>query len=147
MRFLSLDKSHVDLIVDFYKENFNDGWNKQMLLSAFEGQRYFSIGVFFGDELVGVIGYTLLLDDADIESVVVKESFKRQGIASALIDLAIIDIIKNRKQKIFLEVRKSNLPAINLYTKCGFSELSVRKKYYADGEDAIILVKDLVEED
>ena len=45
-------------------------------------------------------------------------------------------------KKIFLEVRKSNIPAINAYKKAGFNQISVRKKYYSDGEDALILIKE-----
>ena len=43
----------------------------------------------------------------------------------------------------FLEVRSSNTPAINLYKKAGFTNLSVRKKYYDDGEDAVVMAKEL----
>ena len=45
---------------------------------------------------------------------------------------------------IFLEVRKSNFPAINLYLKFGFSELGIREKYYNDGEDAIIMKREFL---
>jgi ribosomal-protein-alanine N-acetyltransferase len=48
---------------------------------------------------------------------------------------------KKGSRDLFLEVRASNLPARTLYERFGFSPLSVRKKYYADGEDAMILHK------
>ena len=46
-------------------------------------------------------------------------------------------------EKCFLEVRVSNLPALTLYRKFGFEDLSIRAKYYADGEDALVMVKKL----
>ena len=41
-------------------------------------------------------------------------------------------------QNLFLEVRVSNAIAIALYEKCGFKKINIRKKYYSDGEDALI---------
>ncbi len=38
-----------------------------------------------------------------------------------------------------LEVKRSNLPALNLYYNFGFEEIGVREKYYEDGEDALVL--------
>jgi cellulose biosynthesis protein BcsQ len=46
-------------------------------------------------------------------------------------------------EKIFLEVRKSNIPAKSLYEKIGYKEISVRKKYYSDGEDAVVMAKEI----
>ena len=41
----------------------------------------------------------------------------------------------------YLEVKQSNFPAINLYLNFGFEEIDIREAYYADGEDAVIMVK------
>ena len=40
---------------------------------------------------------------------------------------------------VFLEVKRSNLSAINFYKKFNFKEIGFEKKYYSDGEDAIIM--------
>ncbi len=45
--------------------------------------------------------------------------------------------------EIFLEVRPSNRDAIGLYSKLGFVEQTRRKRYYNDGEDALVFTKDL----
>ena len=42
---------------------------------------------------------------------------------------------------VFLEVKRSNFPAINLYLHFGFEEIDIREEYYSDGEDAVIMVK------
>ena len=42
---------------------------------------------------------------------------------------------------VFLEVKRTNFPAINLYLNFGFEEIDIRKEYYSDGEDAVIMVK------
>lgn len=43
------------------------------------------------------------------------------------------------KTSVFLEVKRSNFPAINLYLNTGFEEIAVHEKYYSDGEDAIVM--------
>ena len=56
----------------------------------------------------------------------------------------LIRIAKNRKLKdITLEVNINNIPAINLYKKYNFEEVGIRKKYYNNVEDALIMTKKL----
>ena len=47
-------------------------------------------------------------------------------------------------KKITLEVKASNTKALNFYYKNGFTKIDVRKKYYKDGEDALVLMKEYV---
>jgi ribosomal-protein-alanine N-acetyltransferase len=75
--------------------------------------------------------------EAEIINIGVNEGFRKKNISSQLLEF-IINKSKSVK-KYFLEVRKSNLAAINLYEKHYFLEIGVRKKYYKDGEDAIIM--------
>ena len=42
-----------------------------------------------------------------------------------------------------LEVRKSNLPAIKLYSDFGFEMMGEREQYYPDGEDALVMTKEI----
>lgn len=43
-------------------------------------------------------------------------------------------------EKIFLEVRESNRPAVALYESCGFKSAAIRKNYYGNGENAVIMI-------
>lgn len=56
----------------------------------------------------------------------------------------LIKIAKDRKLKdITLEVNINNIPAINLYKKYSFEEVGIRKKYYNNIDDALIMTKKL----
>ena len=46
-------------------------------------------------------------------------------------------------KRVFLEVRVSNAPAMSLYLKAGYAGRYVRPKYYGDGEDALVMLKNL----
>ena len=122
---------------------FTDGWTEKMIIDAFDGGRFNALGFFDGDALVGVITFSYSVDTADIEDIAVDKEFRRKGLGDKLLCEALKKIQDENKEKVFLEVRGSNIPAINLYKKAGFTNLSVRKKYYDDGEDAVVMAKEL----
>ena len=142
MKIVNLDKSYLGQICGLYANGFEDGWNLNMLSSAFDTGRFCVYGAFDGDSLVGAVSVSVAMDEADLESIFVLENYRHQKIATLLFDNMQNLLLSKGIKKIFLEVRKSNTPAKTFYLKSGFSEISVRKKYYPDGEDALILVKE-----
>lgn len=96
------------------------------------------------DIVVGYAGMELLVDHADITAIATNKEYQKKGIATLLLNNIFKKCQELHMDKIFLEVRTSNIPAINLYTKLGFKKISTRKNYYESIEDADIYVKDLV---
>ena len=143
MKLDRLEIKDTQKIIELYGDGFADGWSKKMLEDAFLTQRFLALGISDENELVGVITCSTTLFDADIESVFVKKEFRKQGLASLLINGLENELKEKKIEKIFLEVRKSNLPAQNLYIKFGFNKISERKNYYSDGEDAVIMAKEM----
>lgn len=92
-----------------------------------------------GGEVVGVGSLWLAPDDAHITSLAVAEEARRRGhgrrLAAALVALA----ASLEAEAVTLEVRASNGAARALYGGCGFEEVGERRRYYADGEDAVIM--------
>ena len=90
------------------------------------------------DKVKGYISLYQVLDEVNILYIYVDKELRGNGYGKALFNEALKGItIKN--YKVFLEVRVSNTIAINLYTKLGFKEYAIRKAYYSDGEDAILM--------
>ena len=78
-------------------------------------------------------------------SIAVLPEYRRRGIGYALVSKALEAMaVKYGAKECYLEVRVSNTPAINLYKKLGFEIKKIIKGYYADGEDAYLMVKKLV---
>jgi len=79
-----------------------------------------------------------------IVSIAVRRGFRRRGIATALM-LASMESLKSEYgvREVYLEVRVSNEPAINLYRKLGFVIVERLHRYYLDGEDAYVMAKEL----
>lgn len=94
------------------------------------------------DVVIGYIGRYYFFQEAEVLNFVVDESYQRQGYGQKLFDKMVKDM-KDVK-KITLEVRASNIKGINFYTKNGFKQVGVRKKYYKNGEDALLLLKGFI---
>jgi N-alpha-acetyltransferase 10/11 len=82
-----------------------------------------------------------------ITSLAVKRPFRRLGLAQKLMNQASYAMVECfDAQYVSLHVRKSNRAALNLYTNSlGFKILEIEPKYYADGEDAYSMRRDLTE--
>ena len=142
MKSVKLSISSVPEIYALYKNDFKDGWTEEMLTSAFETGRFNVYGVYDDTLLVGVISFSVTIDTADLEDVYVLPSYRQKGLASDLFCDMEKFIIPLGVKKLFLEVRKFNAPAISFYQKQGMVKISERKKYYSDGEDALVFVKE-----
>lgn len=93
------------------------------------------------NNIIGVIGGTILVDHLDISIVITSKDFVNKGVASSLLTNLINYCKRLNIENIFLEVRESNSIAINLYEKFKFTKISTRKNYYADNnEDALVYI-------
>ena len=90
--------------------------------------------------LLGFIGLWLMVNEAHIVTVAVREQYRRSGIGERLL-IAAVELAMDADQEVVtLEVRASNESAIHMYEKYGFSRVGLRKRYYTDNnEDAAIM--------
>jgi ribosomal-protein-alanine N-acetyltransferase len=90
--------------------------------------------------IVGFSGIWMMVDEAHITNIAVRQQYQRKGLGELLL-IATIDLAMELKASIMtLEVRASNLAAQNLYSKYGFMQMGIRHGYYLDNrEDAIIM--------
>ena len=95
-------------------------------------------------ELRGYLNFWLILDEAEIHRIAVKEECRRSGIAGSLLNEMFKVLRDMGIVSVHLEVRQSNHDAIKLYEKFGFMIKGRRKGYYQEtGEDALILAADV----
>ncbi len=142
MKIIEFTPEYIDAVVELERKCFKDGWTKEMLVSAFNGE-YFGYLAFESEKLIGFIGCTLGIDAVDLEGVAVLPEHRGKGVGKALIKMALSHVCDASAKAMLLEVRESNEVAIRLYEGLGFTPLSVRKKYYSDGENAVVMIKEL----
>ena len=142
MEYRLATEKDVERLVEIEKMYFPNPWTKSQFLYEINENEFSTILVAEDDGLiVGFLVYWILFDSAQICNVCVIDKYRKKGIASILFDLAEEEFAKNECFSVTLEVRVSNDPAINLYTKRGFSKVCVKKGYYQDGEDAYYMMK------
>ena len=90
------------------------------------------------NHVVGFLIYEDTIDESSLILLYVEKNMRNQKIGSLLLDYYISGIRSNIK-RIILEVSKNNKIAISLYNKFDFNQVGIRKKYYQDGSDAIIM--------
>jgi [ribosomal protein S18]-alanine N-acetyltransferase len=121
-----------------YKQLLNDGAGFGLVAEAA------TAGTAKTNRLMGFLVGRVTSGDAEILNFAVEPSERRLGIGSALIAEAIEHLRAKGIQRLFLEVRDSNVAARALYAKQGFREVGRRRRYYRDpDEDAVILGKEV----
>lgn len=103
---------------------------------------YFYVAIV-DEKLVGYIGSSILYEDSEILNFVVDEKYQRQGIGQLLLNQVLRKCAEKRADKITLEVKVTNIKGQNFYQKNGFTIVNIRKKYYEDGSDAYLMLKEL----
>jgi len=135
--------SDLDLIADNLETDFDDFWNYNIFKTELLNGNSKYLIAKLNNEIVGFAGFIPVLDEADISNIVVHKNFRNQKIGSLLLK-NLIDLAHSNNLKFLnLEVRESNIPAIKLYEKYGFEVCGIRKNYYNNIENAILMRKSL----
>jgi len=123
-------------------QDFDDFWSATSLKNEIENisnlnSHYFVVRE--NDEIVGFAGILIIIDETHIMNIVVKKNKRNLGIGSLLLKYIIDYSEKNKISSITLEVNENNIPAIKLYEKYNFQKVGLRKKYYNNTDDALIM--------
>ena len=102
------------------------------------------VAISLSGEVQGWCCGLLVGPDAELLKVAVSPQWQRQGVAGALLHELCRQLVARNGEKIFLEVRSQNIPALQLYAKLGWTEVGCRKHYYKEpADDALIFVNNL----
>jgi ribosomal-protein-alanine N-acetyltransferase len=91
------------------------------------------------DEIVGYAAISVAGDVADLTRIVVADAHRRSGVASELLGMLHEAARQAGAEQVILEVAASNAAAREFYRAHGYVEISRRRGYYADGDDALVL--------
>ncbi len=95
------------------------------------------------EHVLGFANYWVVQDELHLLNLATHPDHRRCGVGSRLMQ-HLIDVADNNVcHLIILEVRRSNEAALALYRAHRFEEVGVRSRYYADGEDALVMALDL----
>ena len=135
-------RAHIRKIMPIEQQVYPRPWTAQVFIEELEqarvGKRHYLVGTI-GDELVGYGGLLYVENDAHVTNIAVHPMWRSRGIATELLlDLA-WEANRRGCEAMTLEVRHTNVAAQQLYRRFGFVPAGVRKKYYENRDDAIVM--------
>ncbi len=132
--------SDLNEIEDVLFSDFDDFWNVNIFRSELLNPNSQYIVAKINNKIVGFAGIWKAVDDVHITNIVTAKKFRRQNIGSKLLS-KLIQMAEAEKgiTAITLEVNSNNIPAQKLYEKFNFKVVGLRKKYYNNTEDAILM--------
>ena len=132
-------ESDIVAISPNFETNFDKFWNIYNLKNDFSNPNSTYFIAKIGDEIVGFAGFLAICDEANIMNIVTKFNKRDIGIGTKLLNALINSAKKQGLKSITLEVNANNFTAIHLYEKFEFKRIGLRKKYYNNTDDAIIM--------
>lgn len=131
-------------VVELENELFLSPWNEEDFIHELKENPMSGYYIIENNQLIiGYIGLWFLGDQCQITTIATDKEYQGQGYASQLMEYAIEKSEALHYQNINLEVRVSNTSAIALYQKYDFKNVAIRKRYYSNGEDAYLMIKEL----
>lgn len=124
---------------------FPSPWSLESFLYRLEDKNFnlSLVGVIDKKIIAYSISY-LVYDELHFSNLAVDRRFVRNQIGEILLWFSLHVGIEYNCRVVNLEVRRNNLPAINLYKKYGFEEVGIRKNYYSkEREDALLMSKSI----
>lgn len=113
-----------------------EAWTAGMVDEEFDRPGGILLGI--GEPLCGFACAWVVLDELHLLLIAVGASFRRQGLAAQLHE-ALLDEARGRASTGWLEVRADNHPAGAFYERHGWEAVGTRRRYYADGCDAVVM--------
>ena len=139
MTVVRMEKRHIPSLVALEQACFSEPWTA----AGFEEELENPLAVFLvaerNGEAVGYMGFHDVVGEGFVTNVAVSPACRRQGVAAALLEAALAECAARGVERLCLEVRESNTPAIALYTRFGFALDGRRPRFYsAPTEDALL---------
>ncbi len=143
----SMTDADLDAVLAIEQACFPRAWSRASFLAEIASERSTPVVAEHEGLVVGYLCLTVLLDEAEILDVAVDPALQRSGIGHLLMQWCCAEAVRQGATVLRLEVRATSLPAIALYERFGFVKSGLRKAYYEQGIDALLLDKNIVEED
>lgn len=131
--------SHLLKIQDKLTSDFDDFWTYSIFEKELENPNSKYFVALINEEIVGFAGIWKVLDETHITNIVTKISKRHMGIASKLLEELIKTAKAEKSSLLTLEVNEKNTNAIKLYEKFNFKKIGLRKNYYGQNKNAIIM--------
>lgn len=137
-----MSERNLEEIYKLEKKIFPDAWSYEMIKDELDNNKLKKPYILYADDKIAGYAFVWIIEDeVHLNNFAIHPDFREKGLGLKLISF-IFDEFKEFRN-MFLEVRQSNKKAIDLYRKVGFNNFFIRKHYYTDGENALVMHKEL----
>lgn len=132
-------------LIDIETAAFADSWTPQQLANELEERHALVLLAHRGTPPapLGFAAFRHIAGEAELLRLAVTPAARRLGIGRALTADGLARLRQTGCAGCYLEVRTTNHPAIALYESLDFRRAGIRRAYYGDGTDALVMKRDL----
>lgn len=139
MKIRNWTNDDIASVAEIEKDCFSKPWTLAMLTEEFNNPYFFCLVAETDNKIAAYLNYHIISGQYHIANIAVESGHRRKGIASNLLKELLRNASSNNISGITLEVNANNTAAVNLYKKLGFKTSGIRKKYYDNTDDALIM--------
>jgi ribosomal-protein-alanine N-acetyltransferase len=132
--------SDLPAVLEIERMSFPSPWKPEVFLGELQNPYARLVVAEQAGRVVGYFCRWLVADEAHILDIAVHPDHRSRGIGKILLKEILAEARGGGACSASLEVRVSNLPALALYHSLGFSPVATRRRYYENGEDALLMV-------
>ncbi|MGZ4465621.1 MAG: ribosomal protein S18-alanine N-acetyltransferase [Nocardioides sp.] len=136
----------VEAVAELERDNLGpDAWSEGLVAEGIL-ERLPTVHYLVAELDGTVVGHavaSVVADIAELQRIAVDAGVRRTGLASELLDSVVDLATVGGADRLLLEVREDNAPALAFYAARGFVEVDRRRRYYGDGATAVVLRRSL----
>ena len=144
-------EADLEFMMELEKVSFGkDSWSKATMRAELLAPHTFYLVAYLDEKIVGYAGLSKVSSSAsaDIQTIAVDETLRRQGIGRELMEKLIAQAIQLGATELYLEVREDRTAPQKLYEALGFEAIDKRENYYQpDGVAAIVMRRTLASQE
>ncbi len=131
----------LDAVLAIEQACFPRPWNRSHFMAEIASEHGKAVVAEKDGCIAGYLCLSVLFDEAEILDIAVDPSIHRSGTGARLMEWACSEALMTGASVIRLEVRSTSTPAISMYERFGFVRCGIRKGYYENVTDAVLMEK------
>ncbi len=140
VKIIPLAAVHLDQVMEIEHMAFSTPWRTEDFSSLIQNPDALNLVAVEQDRVVGYSCAWRIVECAELGNLAVLPECQGRGVARGLLDATLKNCRSNKVEMLFLEVRASNIRAVELYERYGFSRIGFHRGYYSEPvEDAVIM--------
>ncbi len=133
-------RSHLQSVLHIENESFSEPWTEEEFIRCLRQRNCIGMVAEEEDEIKGFMIYELHKNRLHLLDFAVAQASRREGVGSAMVDKLTSKLCFERRNRITMHVRETNLAAQVFFRAKGFRATKVDRGFYDDNEDAYLMI-------